>query len=695
MAHGVTTPTIVIHQALHGYADGHRLLASSISLKPRDAKVISTLSDASGSSAIIAEDGYVTGYPLPDAGLYAVAKTWPAPEMPRPGCVWTHTLLVDFADLAMIQDLASLAHAFVRPVEGIPPTSEYGLHLSLPHGDFVHRADSADLANLQLMRRLLWALYSRPSERVFSTDGDLVEREALTLALWSQQWPRLRRSFRFCTLVSSDRSSDASSFDLQFGSKDERTFRGRTSKLPDADPETSEGMSSWLDAALRDLLHAGSLRGFLRALGAELDGGRDLFEPLCELHEILAASRVDAHSLRRAITLIDGPLQSAEARETRTRLVRRMTEIDEDLDKVLVNFTMRTLHLLSDNEFELIARLVGAALWRQDPNELVKMLAADGRAHTVAKQALACLPAKTILADLCRLPELVPPVLNERPDLLSDPVLWGTEVLEQAARETLLEAGALTGSVLDAMIEGGATSLVRPVCEAAGRENILAALVARLEGRGSDQPSSAESRWLSEAATSNTVAMILSRSEARLLTTLVALAHRLAPDDVPNDYGEDPVFTAMRQASGEASLTSLLYLRSWILARALGYRSRNQAELITLSFESVYLAALGSRLPDEAWHLLQEHLPNSAFWGDWDRGRRLRAGIINAFVDRDLDSGRFGQLLPSSEDLFAELAWEAASKWGGRGYLRKVKRALRHADPDRFATRISTLSGVV
>ena len=119
MAHGVTrVQPVRLHQALHGYADGHRLIASSTSLKTREAKTILTLSDASGSTSSIETTGYLTGYPLPEAGLYAFAKTWPAPEMPRPGCVWTHTLLIDFADLATIADLAGLVAAFRQPLPG-------------------------------------------------------------------------------------------------------------------------------------------------------------------------------------------------------------------------------------------------------------------------------------------------------------------------------------------------------------------------------------------------------------------------------------------------------------------------------------------------------------------------------------------------------------------------------------------------
>jgi hypothetical protein len=695
MAYGVTTPTIVLHQVLHGYADGHRLLASSVSLQPRDAKIILTLSDASGSSASIADAGYVTGYPLPDAGLYAFAKTWPAPEMPRPGCVWTHTILLDFADLAAIQDLACVADAFVRPESGVHHASKYGVDISLPLGDGTHHADPQMQPNAEVLRKLLWALYVRPCERVFSTDCGPLERESIALAIWSQQWPRLRRSFRFCTLVSSDRSSEAAPFDLQFGSKVDRSVRGRLGKLFDADREPMGTYSTWLEAALRDVLVAGSLRAFLRGLGAELDSGRDVFQPLCELHEILQARSVSAESLRRAVDVIDGPLKTAEARDARSHLMRRLAEVDDDLDEALVAFSLRHLHLLADDEFGAISSRIGTAQWRHDPHEIVRMLAGDGHAQVVAKQAIASLPAKMILADLIRLPELAQPALQERPELLTDPEIWVTDSVALAAREVALTATPLAASVLDAMIESGASSIVRPVCDAVGKDAILSALIARLEKRRSEQLSNAEVQWFSEAATSNTVATILTRYESRLFTTLVALAHRLGPDDVSNDYGEDPVFTALRHARGELSPSSSLYLTSWVLARALGYRSRNQAELIADSFEPVYLAVLATRLPSEAWDVLDGRLPRSTFWEEWPRDRRLRTGIVKAFVERDLDPGTFGRLLPSSEDLFTDLVSDAESLWGGRGYLRRVKRALREADPFRFATRISTLRQAV
>ena len=60
---------------------------------------------------------------------YALACTWPAPEMGRPGCVWTHTLLIGTELLAQLCRPEALLSLFRRPslqsgfkdfLEGVP-----------------------------------------------------------------------------------------------------------------------------------------------------------------------------------------------------------------------------------------------------------------------------------------------------------------------------------------------------------------------------------------------------------------------------------------------------------------------------------------------------------------------------------------------------------------------------------------------
>lgn len=103
-----------IEQVLHGYKDGHELLASSIPLSANDARYMRIQSDISGSLPV---DGcYLKGYPLLDSALYVIATTWYAPEMKRPGCVWTHSILIKFDDLIKISNFQYfLKKIFVRP----------------------------------------------------------------------------------------------------------------------------------------------------------------------------------------------------------------------------------------------------------------------------------------------------------------------------------------------------------------------------------------------------------------------------------------------------------------------------------------------------------------------------------------------------------------------------------------------------
>lgn len=105
-----------IEQMLHGYDSGHRLLAGSIMLKDKmDMDAIATLSDWSEYIFPNGDSSYLTAYPLKESGYYVVAKTWYAEEMKRPGCVWTHSLLIPFEELNIVDDFRRISTLFIRP----------------------------------------------------------------------------------------------------------------------------------------------------------------------------------------------------------------------------------------------------------------------------------------------------------------------------------------------------------------------------------------------------------------------------------------------------------------------------------------------------------------------------------------------------------------------------------------------------
>ena len=67
---------LVVHQALHGYSDGHRLISSSLPLDGAEARAMLVMSDLSGSGVKPSDKGYLTGYPLERFGKYVLARTW-------------------------------------------------------------------------------------------------------------------------------------------------------------------------------------------------------------------------------------------------------------------------------------------------------------------------------------------------------------------------------------------------------------------------------------------------------------------------------------------------------------------------------------------------------------------------------------------------------------------------------------------
>src|SRR5208337_793549 len=205
-----------VHQFLHGYSDGHRLIEGSVKLPSELARLMLKMSDLSGSSVVSGFERYITGYPLEAINAYALAMTWYAPEMPRPGCVWTHTIVLPAQTLASISSLASLTKLFRRPTrsflksdyaETIPFESSSVKTTVLEHAEPVLKYQLVSIFS---------AYYGSPqSSPVVLVARDSDEFSDAILALWSQQWPRLRQKFSFCTGSLSGRSLDGRRFDIQ------------------------------------------------------------------------------------------------------------------------------------------------------------------------------------------------------------------------------------------------------------------------------------------------------------------------------------------------------------------------------------------------------------------------------------------------------------------------------------------------
>lgn len=683
---------IQIHQALHGYVDGHREIASSLKLKPQDSKTMLILSDLSGSGVRVADEGYLTGYPLTDSGYYAIARTWPAPEMVRPGCVWTHTLLIEFADLANLRNARKLLSLFRRPKLG--DLTGYSSHcaMEIALDNELDCMPELSTNSSQWVRQLLLALYGKPEKGVIATYSSAFDPVPVVLALWFQQWPRLRRSFCFCTSTTTDRSSDRVTFDLQLV-PNERGLRSQfPSSIDVADMPSST--NTWLAHAFTDLecSSQGSLREFLRRVGGDVTTGRRAFGTLTILHSLIEESETQPSKFDEAITLLDDEFAASTAIATRKVLLLHVANHVKNMSVRALDFLVRNLDLLDSDILFLQASNIGSSIWMKNPVAFAGLFDALGAGSAIATSTLSTLSNESLIDGLQTAPELVAPVLVCRPDIVLDPRFWNSEAkIRNAVFDVVQNRPDKWQAVISAMINSGAADLAKPACNNFGAAAIWQVLAQELDDANKVMPQALLS-WLEHAMLDKgSVAQVLANGRFKMRHSLATIAHMTSPDSVPNEYGKDPWVLAMQNAEGNLQQSEEVYLMSYLFSRALGSTSRSSAELAAISFDVIYRAAMINTINNDAWSLLNDRLPNAGWLDTWDRCKRLRQAVAELFLYRKLPVELFGQL-SQDDKIFTEIAITETHLYNGKRYLKKVRQALSSDDLQKSFEKIQILN---
>jgi hypothetical protein len=265
--------SVLVHQGLFGYKDGHRQLACSFAVPRRDEFSLLSLSDNATGVNLSEGESYWTGFPLSESRLYALMRTWAAPEMPRPGCVWTHAIFLDIELIAAIPDLGCLEALFVRP-------SQPGQYLQYTQP--IHTIVGADTF---AGRRPPFALLAETIQQVYSAEQavlvarkDQREIDAAVFALWSQQWPRLRMSFSFQTGKIEGRI-ERGEIQLTLRVSNDR-YGGQA--------EPDKAYPHWVELAAADGSErqpSSPLRKFLWRYGSDINRARSRFRVLVQIYE--------------------------------------------------------------------------------------------------------------------------------------------------------------------------------------------------------------------------------------------------------------------------------------------------------------------------------------------------------------------------------------------------------------------------
>lgn len=666
-----SSATIRVDQCLFGYDEGHRLLACSTKLPDDAASLLLPFTDLVPGLSSARFESYWTGLPIASLKAYALMHTWPAPEMVRPGCVWTHVVLIGLSDLARIEALGDLRPLFERPNQ----PGEYGAYreartvtVGSSHGKQVPDAGTT----LEILR----AIYQSRAPGVVAAKDRRGEDAAFSV--WSQQWPRMRRSFSFRTAaIATDIASSRVRFDLKISK--------RKSAGENEVAASEQAPEAWEQVALDDLI-AGptSFRDFLWRYGSDQQRGRERFRFLAEIYTKTRVPLLNNPELRQLLNDVAGALpDSGDGRSLKEELVSTETSDQRMLPRVdLLDLLEYFAEAPGRQAFPLPPASDYDSLVDLWPNQSARILAISETAmqhgsqvsDDVLKHIAAVASPKSFLRSVRDYPSVRDRLAKDNPQLLDSPDL--VEISQPQLNRLLdyVHEAHLATAVLGHLISSDDHEAARLLFErfpAECERVVFQRFAAFLSGQGekigsawlealrAKEPSSLAGRLLKLSKTTTDLAACAIVLKLEIHFGLTAGAASWAKK----------VVDAIDDTSEEVRLTLFAYLLSLGLADP----KKGCEPLFETCFEPVHQAIWNSNLPTDAFETLVHHLPDLYWWHQWDTCLRLRLAVVNAYVDAQLDEASFMRLA-KDRSVMKRLIDAASDSKDGRKYLKKIEK---------------------
>lgn len=647
---------IRVEQTLHGYRDGHQLISSSIDVTAEQQWQMLAMSDLSGPAFQPGFSSYLTGYPLVDGGYYCFARTWSAPEMPRPGCVWTHTFLIPIVELGSIANFGAIAQSFRRPRGFDEADYAKAVHVALE--------GATELGiNRVAAARILNELYGAGTSPVSLGAENASDLEDTVIAILNQQWPRLRRSFSFCTGALGQRLD----YDLAIVPGANEPVLG----------EVTGAANRWRDVALDDLNcssdERSDLRRFLWLYGPDFEAGRAAFRPLTEVWLEIGEGRFQ---FRAAFELVarsfpDPPIASRLKRDLfgfSGRLSRAIGE-DQVLPELISSSGLSCMSVE-----DLAVRRRVRLLWEADRTKAFHLVDRAGVPTSAVKAAI----LKETGSFLIERSEFIPhiptqtllSVLKAVPQLLHVKAVWTRPLADQLQFVSLF-----------AELDEGSEA-IEGLTYAALREGHWS-LVGDLARRFPKSTSQGLHEWIETSSeplvVNREIERIVKESDWRAASTklgprmLALFSAVLGPSDrlvkaIPIEQWSAATRAATFDGQ-DAALKSCVFF----LYLGLTNSDPSASNLIATSFCRVYDQAKFGKLPDDLWASVERVLP--WIWTSWDRCLRLLKGVVRSFVENRWSVGQFWATFQTEEQ--KERAIEELEKTlEGRQYLKRALRSI-------------------
>lgn len=658
----------IIHQTLHGYDNGHRLIASSTNLNTQIERYLQELSDLGGSRTS-GFDEYLSGYPLPKSEFYAFSKTWYASEMERPGCVWTHTLLLPAEGFFWSENMVFLLPLFRRPNRGdyrgyakpLESMSEASL------SNIFTGPTRGEQFGLRFYSDVFHSLFERIRRVVIFAD-DAAVHEQLVLGIWSQQWDALRRRFSFCTGAFVNRAINGEQFTLQVApSQQESQFRSTIALTPKTSTDFIHSRAnaphrrlnssryeriyrSFLSLSERiELREDDDILSFVWRYGRKLSPFRKNFGWLVRIFESMESETDSTSRLEAIANAVQGKFpRKDEQHELKRELFgpsSRKLAPEEDLLHFLLFSDALDFLDLDDLGFE--SRFED--LWSYNNGLAEAFLEKVCRRpdftlsqRKYLKLSSARLSTEQFLAVATKSPEVAEALLKARTELAAEAEVWRLDEDAQHYVFDLLSkklgASPLTSrkkklwrQITMAMLDAENDIFAYSILELVGHD----AVDWVLDWWAASPVASPKDVW-SEVLWSepNTLIEWVAKTKEGWLPKAEIAASLNPSNTALRSYGTRSWIGLLLHIPANIKKGSVIDIQTFLLALGLGDVDRGSQELVKQTFSSIYSLVADDKLSQWNWQRLEPIVPSGGIIFSWDKCRRLEEALIHLITER-------------------------------------------------------------
>lgn len=411
---------IIVNQALHGYQNGHQLLAASTNLSLKAKRTLLFQSDLTGSIQVGFES-YITGYPIKETNHYVFARTWYAQEMERPGCVWTHSLLLDLADIGKLPDLSILNSLFKRPK--INSFDSYNSELIFDAVKISIALKKNESEINDYMGAIMEALYQSPNTTCLIPQNSSQNLENEILNIWSEQWPRLRRNFTFCTGALNLKVLEGEEYDLQIIPEKLTSNINRQSKNSNVVNFEQTHFDDWLNILKK--YDRKEIHRFLWTFGADVEGKRSNYIPLLKLFQSLHSPDFSLSEVNNFVTKYFPDSDKGKFLKKNFFGANSILPVSE---KVLIDFLLSNSNnlFINYNELQIADRIINLITDGEiSDDEIIQLIRKiDYSRIDISFWNKTNLPLELVLRLIEENPNLISVLVNRIPKIAEDIKVW-------------------------------------------------------------------------------------------------------------------------------------------------------------------------------------------------------------------------------------------------------------------------------